>query len=177
MDVASPLMSLGAARQRRKRDLRRAGTIAAVYRRSRQSDGSKRHLCSDRFQEFGEDTGRKATKSRRRSLSPKKEPGYSSSPRVSRHGQRRHSSFAQGPQLDVRPLPCNERAFLSEESIPTSTSMGDEQGQAPHQHQSARHGDTAAFFYLIKHLPPQTLPALICRQLHHFSSSRSSASQ
>ena len=40
--------------------------------------------------------------------------------------------------------------------------------RAPHPHQSERHGDTAAFFYLIKHLPPQTLPALICRQLHHF---------
>ena len=26
----------------------------------------------------------------------------------------------------------------------------------------------------MKHLPPQTLPALICRQLHHFRSSRSS---
>ena len=91
--------------------------------------------------------------------------------------QRRHSSFAQEPQLDMRPLSCYEMAFLGEESFPTfehSTSMGDEQGQSPYPHQSERHGDTAAFFNLIKHFPPQTLPALICRLLHHFSSSRSS---
>ena len=74
----------------------------------KQSDGSKRYLSSDRFKEFGDDIGRKATESRRRSLSPKKEPGYSSSPRVSRSVQRLHSSFVQGPQLDMRPLPCDE---------------------------------------------------------------------
>ena len=57
--------------------------------------------------------------------------GYSSSPHVSRRRQRRHSSSAQGPQLDIGPLPCDERAFLGKESFLTfehSTSMGDEQG-------------------------------------------------
>ena len=126
MDAVSPPMSPGSGKKKEKERSSKSKNDRRSLSPGRQSDGSKRHLSFDRFEEFGED---KRLNRDAGSLSPKKESGYSSSPHVSRRVQRGHSSFAQGPQLDMRPLPLLK---LSEESFPTfehSTSMGDEQGK------------------------------------------------
>lgn len=111
MDAAWASHVPGSSKKKKKKRSLNSKNDRRSLSPGKQSDGSKRHLSSGRFEEFGDDIGRKATESRRRSLSPKKEPGYSSSPCVSRSVQSLHSSSAQGPQLDMRPLPCDEMAI------------------------------------------------------------------